>query len=105
MNRVNKILARNPKKVGNKDILLGQLISELLKIFPNAMPEDFLIEKAIELELDEKYVKDIISKLNERGLVIITKDDSNKSKKKILKFPSIPFKFGKLYITNTNKTK
>jgi hypothetical protein len=78
--------------------LLGRLLTELIATFPNAIPQTLLIEKATNLGLSPEYVEKIIAQLNQEGLVIINRDQTLHQTHELLKFPSVPFKFGKLNV-------
>lgn len=82
----------------NKFQLLGKLITELLAIFPIAMPKEYLIDKGVkELGLQGEFIEEVIENLNKSGLVLVNKFNN----KYILKFPSLPFSAmnGKLYVS------
>ena len=85
----------------NKFQILGKLITELIAIFPNAMPFSYLIDKGVkEFGLPEEFIEKIIENLNKNGLVLINKVNHQD----VLKFPAIPFSAmnGKLYVSNPN---
>ncbi|MHA1720468.1 MAG: hypothetical protein ACTSWX_00610 [Promethearchaeota archaeon] len=82
----------------NKFQLLGKLITELLAIFPIAMPKEYLIDKGVkELGLQGEFIEEVIENLNKSGLILVNKFNN----KYILKFPSLPFSAmnGKLYVS------
>ena len=78
--------------------LLGKLITELIATFPNAIPQTLLIEKATNLGLSSEFVEKTIAQLNQEGLVIINRDQTLNRIHELLKFPSVPFQFGKLNV-------
>ena len=103
--RINKLKASSSATQSqNKYQLLGKLITELIAIFPNAMPRSYLIDKGVkEFGLQEEFIEKIIENLNKDGLVLINRVNSQD----VLKFPSIPFSAmnGKLYVSNPNPLK
>ena len=103
--RINKLKASSSATESqNKYQLLGKLITELIAIFPNAMPRSYLIDKGVkEFGLPEEFIEKIIENLNKDGLVLINRVNSQD----VLKFPSIPFSAmnGKLYVSNPNPLK
>ena len=101
--RINKLKASSSATESqNKYQLLGKLITELIAIFPNAMPRSYLIDKGVkEFGLPEEFIEKIIENLNKDGLVLINRVNSQD----VLKFPSIPFSIGKLYVSNPNPLK
>jgi len=103
--RINKLKAiSSATQSQNKYQLLGKLITELIAIFPNAMPRSYLIDKGVkEFGLLEEFIEKIIENLNKDGLVLINRVNSQD----VLKFPSIPFSAmnGKLYVSNPNPLK
>ena len=91
--------------------LLGKLLTELIATFPNAIPQTLLFEKALSLGLTAEFMEKTLAQLHQEGLVIINRDKTLHQKHDLLKFPSIPFHFGKLYVkrpvslTRLNKAK
>src|SRR6056297_3418819 len=76
--------------------LLGDLLSELIAVFPRALPESYLIQRAEMLGLkDEEFIEKILDQLNQHGLMTRNKDQKGRM---VLYFPSLPFKFKKLYV-------
>jgi len=96
--RVAKLKANINLTKENKYNMLSKLITELLAIFPNAMPQKILFSKASELGLEEEFVSKILKLLHEKGLMIRNKDKTNFNSNFLLKFPSIPFKEGKIIV-------
>ncbi len=87
---------QSQKANSNNYEILGNLITEMIGVFPKAMPRQLLIDNALKLGLDDlDFIIDILEKMNLEGLVLINKDHQNNE---ILKFPTIPFSFGKLYV-------
>ncbi len=78
--------------------LLGKLFTELIATFPNAIPRTLMMEKATNLGLSPEFVEKIIAQLNQEGLVIINRDQTLHRTHELLKFPSVPFQFGKLHV-------
>ena len=78
--------------------LLGKLLTELIATFPNAIPRTLLIDKATNLGLSTEFVDEILGQLHQEGLVIINRDKTLHQTHKLLKFPSVPFHFGKLIV-------
>ena len=78
--------------------LLGKLFTELIATFPNAIPRTLMMEKATNLGLSPEFVEKIIAQLNQEGLVIIKRDQTLHQAHELLKFPSVPFHFGKLSV-------
>ena len=97
--RINKLKAfSSTSESQNKFQLFGRLITELIAIFPNAMPRLYLIDKGVnEFELQEEFIENTIEILSKNGLVLINKINNQD----VLKFPSIPFSAmnGKLYVS------
>ena len=98
--RMAKLTALKTGNKTNEAVLFGKLLSELLKILPKALPENFLLEKANEMQIPEEYIAQTLSQLNQEGLVIFKVDNTKNNTKSnnILQFPSLPFKFGKIYV-------
>ena len=98
--RINKLkVFSSTSESQNRYQLLGKLITELIAIFPNTMPLSYLIDKGVkEFELPEEFIEKIIENLNKNGLVLINKVNNQD----VLKFPSLPFSAGKLYVSNPN---
>ncbi|MHA1585609.1 MAG: hypothetical protein ACTSVU_01060 [Promethearchaeota archaeon] len=95
MARLNADLHQSKK---NNYEILGNVISELLAIFPNALPKDILLSKANEFDISDEFCEGIFEKMSEAGLLLINKDRIADSNKTVFKFPSLPIKFGKLFI-------
>ncbi|WP_457557737.1 DUF1922 domain-containing protein [Candidatus Harpocratesius sp.] len=87
----------------NQEILLGDLLSELILLFPNQLPKSYLIENAKNIGLDLKKLEANLLKLSQAGLMLINKDFRPGSTDLLLKFPSIPFTFGKINIRKKSK--
>ena len=97
--RVAKLKAKLSKVTTKYDNfqMLSNLLTELLAIFPNAMPRDVLIEKAKEVGLEDiDFIHENLEKMSQEGLVIMNIDFN---KKIILKFPSVPFTLGKITVS------
>ena len=97
--RVDRFRA-NHKQTNLDDLsLLGELITELISIFPNALPKALLLAKAIELGISEDRVEGILISMNQKGAVLINKSKNQQQEtESFLKFPAIPINFGKLHI-------
>ena len=96
--RVDRFRA-SQKQTNQDDLsLLGELITELISIFPNALPKSLLLEKAIELGISEDKIEGILISMNQKGAVLINKSKIQKQTESFLKFPAIPINFGKLHI-------
>ena len=82
--------------------ILGELISEMSAVFPRAIPQNILLERAKELGIETlNIIEDIFSKLNQQGLLLINKNSRGQI---TLHFPSIPFKFNKLFVNKPKNT-
>jgi hypothetical protein len=96
--RLARLRANQQSPNSDKYKILGHLITELLAIFPNAMPKHLLVEKALELNIPLEFLEKILQTLHNEGLMLINKDSTNHNTHFILKFPSVPFSLGKLYV-------
>jgi len=85
-----------PRSSSNQYELMGNLITEMMGVFPKAMPRQLLLDNAKKLGIDDTdFVNKLIDKMNLEGLVLINKDFQHNE---VLKFPKVPFAFGKLYV-------
>ncbi len=97
--RLAKVFALKKSGTQNQNYNLGILISELLGIFPKAMPMKILLEKAQNINISKDFVEKSLEDLNKEGLVLLSKDSANKNGERVLIFPSLPFKFGKMSVS------
>ncbi len=97
--RIARLKAVNSTDSTNKYNLLGILITELIAVFPNALPLRMLVSKGMELGLEEDFIIKTMDHLNHQGLVLKNKDSTNNKSHMILKFPNIPFSDGKLQVS------
>jgi len=110
MQRMAILKTQYSSPTSNPHSLLGKLISELIATFPNAIPKSLLLEKAESIGIPAEFVDKTIIQLHQEGLVIINRDKTLNRKHELLKFPSVPFHFGKLMVkrpvslTRLNKT-
>ena len=96
--RMTLLKTQFSSQTSNSLDLFGKLLTELIATFPNAIPQVLLHEKALNLGLSADFVEKTIDQLHLAGLVIINRDKTLNTKHNLLKFPSIPFHFGKLYV-------
>lgn len=76
--------------------ILGDLISQLLEIFPRAIPEAILLKQAADSGLDDReFITHILSEFQSIGNLIINLDFQNN---RLLKFINVPFSYGKISI-------
>jgi formylmethanofuran dehydrogenase subunit B len=76
--------------------LLGDLITELLYTFPNSMPQSIIIQKAIEIGLeDQEFITTTLNAINQKGDVLINQDQRGN---KVYKFINLPIYYQKLKI-------
>jgi hypothetical protein len=101
MSHLKSVLHKSSTGKNNLYPALGKIITQLLSVFPNAMPQSILISKAKEMLICENDIEilDILDKLNKEGLMLINKDFNNNI---ILKFPSLPFTYGKIHVSKPN---
>lgn len=96
--RLARLKSETSSNMTNKYNLLGNLITELIAVFPNAIPFQMLISKGAELGLEDDFILKTIDHLNHQGLVLKNQDNTNFQSHLILKFPNIPFTEGKLHV-------
>lgn len=89
----------------SNESVFGNLISELLLVFPNQLPKKELLVQASKLDITEEEVESFLEQLNKKGLVLINKDFRPNHSGLLLKFPSIPFTFGKISVKKVSKKK
>jgi hypothetical protein len=96
--RLAKLQAKHQNQTSsvNNYKILSNLITEMIGVFPQAMPQNLLLENAKKLGIeDELFILNLIEKMNLEGLVLINKDFRHNV---VLKFPKVPFSFGKLSV-------
>ena len=82
--------------------ILGRVISELLVTFPNVISKALLVEKAIAIGLDFPIIENILLQLHDAGLMVEKPVISSDPRGLLLKFPAVPFTFGKLHVSIPN---
>ena len=96
--RIARLKAETSSDTTNKHHLLGNLITELIAVFPNAIPLQMLVSKGVDLGLEEEFILKTIDHLNHQGLVLKNQDNTNFQSHMILKFTNVPFTEGKLHV-------
>ena len=96
INTLKKKHSKTIKKNGFEYRVLGELITEFVAVFPRAISQQMFLNKCRELGIEEpNFVLDLLDELNQQGLVIKNKNAKGKTS---LFFPSLPFKYKKLYV-------
>lgn len=96
--RIEEFKAKLQGTKKNEDILLGELLSELIHIFPTQLPKSYLVQTAENLGLDLGRLETKISEMNQAGLILVNKDFRPNSNDLLISFPSLPFKFGQIRV-------
>jgi len=96
--QIEKFKAKLQGTKKSEEVIIGDLLSELIQLFPNQLPKSYLIQAAENIELDLDTLEKNLEKLNQAGLVLINRDFRPNSHDFLLKFPSIPFTFGKIQV-------
>lgn len=95
INEFSKKIQSNRSSTSDKSSLLGTLISELLNLFPNAMPEKLLFDKIKDFDIEDQFLQNILDQFQELGYLLRNKDAQGN---RVLKFLNTPFTIGKITI-------
>lgn len=98
--KVRNLIKKNENIKQDKSLLFSNLISELLGLFPNAMPKKIIYIKAAEINLDSDFVTKLIKELESNGFLLNSVDFQNNE---IIKFINLPITLGNIHIKKPKK--